>query len=56
MHNYSMTFFLLGGFSEIGSQMEAEATSLQDGLTACDKALPLSNITGQLQPIDNIRI
>lgn len=49
MHNYSATFFLLGGISEIGAQMEAGATSLQDGLTARDKAPPLSTITGQLQ-------
>ena len=49
MHNYSATFFLLGGFSEMGSQMEAGATSLQDGLTARDKAPPLSNIIRQPQ-------
>lgn len=49
MHNYSATFFLLGGFGEMGSQMGAGATSLQDGLTAHDKALPLSNIARQPQ-------
>lgn len=49
MHNYSATFFLLGGFGEMGSQMEAGATSLQDGLAAHDKAPPLSNITRQPQ-------
>lgn len=49
MHNYSTFFFLLGGFKELGTQMEAGATSLQDGLTALDKALPLGNRTGQPQ-------
>lgn len=47
MHNYSATSFPLGGFGEMGWQMEAGAVSLQDGLTALDKALPPSNITGQ---------
>lgn len=49
MHNYSATFFLLGGFGEMGSQMEAGATSLQDGLPAHDKAPPRSRITRQPQ-------
>lgn len=30
----------------MGSQMEAGATFLQDGLTALNKALPVSNRTG----------
>lgn len=32
MHNYSTVAFFLGGFNEVGSQMEAGATSLKDGL------------------------
>lgn len=49
MHNYSATFLLLGGFGERGSQMGAGATSLQDGLTAHDKALPPSKLARQPQ-------
>lgn len=49
MHDCSLMFFILGGFNEMGSQMEAGATSLQDGLTALDKAPPPCHITGQRQ-------